>query len=1015
MPLQETSGAASYDAFGGGVPAVPAYIEEVFSTSLYTGDGSNQTITNDIDLQTNGGMVWSKIRSGSANHYLFDTARGGNYWMYSNSTDPNQAKSNTFNAVAYDGTSKYIAATTAGLLSSTDGTTWTAVTGSTSGLTWNNVQYKGGRFMAVSSARKQVARSTDGVTWTIATISTAYNFNNDVVYANGRYLLGVFNTTVTLVSADNGATWTQGDTSGGSSGNYYYIGGVGSYFVSGGGNYFNTLAYSSDGITWSQSPNQFGSGATAMYSFPELPNIIWMSNGYARLIYSTNGVNWSVAFEPGGLFFGYYTYAQNASLYYFYQVGFAGGSTTAYTSSNGISFTTVGIPSGFSDSYPLGSDGTRILIGSAGGTTYRYSTTGASNAWSSNQTAPISPVDSFLYAGSRVFIPGNLQYASSSNATSWSTGTLAGGAAIVFNTNGFQLNGTSNISTYTYASWTFRKQPKFFDVVTYTGNGVSGRTIAHNLGSVPGCIIVKATSNSAEGLVYHRSLGNTKYLTLFSTSTAAADTWSSAWNDTSPTSTNFTVGNGSNSNANGWTFVAYLFAHDAGGFGAGGTDNVISCGSYTGNGSSNGPEVNLGYEPQFVMIRAAENVRTSPTSYNNWAMVDVMRGMPNPSSGTGYALGANTSEAENGGYLAAGSTVYPTATGFKIGTSESMYNYNGCTYIYIAIRRGPMKVPTDGTKVFNTTLYTGNASSRTVTFSSAMPYTDMGIWRARTGSTNEFNDGWWTTDRLRGMTSLVSGGGETTKGLLTAYTNAEAGGAPYTVVNNTYELTSGTSLNVSSATFLNYMFRRAPSFMDVVCYTGNGSTQNISHNLGVVPELMIVKVRSVSGDDWVVYCSKLTDANIVNLRLNKTQAVDYNGDMWDATTPTATAFRVGSSVLSNYNGQTLVAYLFATCPGVSKVGSYTGTGALQTVNCGFTSAARFVLIKRTDSTGGWFVYDSARGLQSGNDPYMLLNSTAAEVTGTDYVEDTSVGFKVNASGSSTVNVSGGTYIFLAIA
>ena len=110
-----------------------------------------------------------------------------------------------------------------------------------------------------------------------------------------------------------------------------------------------------------------------------------------------------------------------------------------------------------------------------------------------------------------------------------------------------------------------------------------------------------------------------------------------------------------------------------------------------------------------------------------------------------------------------------------------------------------------------------------------------------------------------------------------------------------------------------------------------------------------------------------------------------------------------------------VYYLFATCKGVSKVGSYTGTGALQTIACGFTSGARFVLIKRTDSTGDWYVWDSTRGITSGNDPYLLMNSTPAEVIATNYVDTDTAGFKVTAAAPADINAVGGTYIFLAIA
>ena len=110
-----------------------------------------------------------------------------------------------------------------------------------------------------------------------------------------------------------------------------------------------------------------------------------------------------------------------------------------------------------------------------------------------------------------------------------------------------------------------------------------------------------------------------------------------------------------------------------------------------------------------------------------------------------------------------------------------------------------------------------------------------------------------------------------------------------------------------------------------------------------------------------------------------------------------------------------VAYLFASCPGVSKVGSYTGNGSSQTINCGFTGGARFVLIKRTDSTGAWYVWDSARGIVAGNDPYLLLNSTAAEVATDDSLDTNSTGFIVNQDAATNINVSSASYIFLAIA
>jgi hypothetical protein len=125
-------------------------------------------------------------------------------------------------------------------------------------------------------------------------------------------------------------------------------------------------------------------------------------------------------------------------------------------------------------------------------------------------------------------------------------------------------------------------------------------------------------------------------------------------------------------------------------------------------------------------------------------------------------------------------------------------------------------------------------------------------------------------------------------------------------------------------------------------------------------------------------------------------------------------FTLGDGGAVNGSGSTYVAYLFASCPGVSKIGTYTGNGSSQTINCGFAGGARFVLIKRTDSTGNWLVGDSARGIVAGNDPLLYLNSTAAEVTTLDWIDADSSGFIVNQDSTANANVNGASYIYLAI-
>lgn len=97
------------------------------------------------------------------------------------------------------------------------------------------------------------------------------------------------------------------------------------------------------------------------------------------------------------------------------------------------------------------------------------------------------------------------------------------------------------------------------------------------------------------------------------------------------------------------------------------------------------------------------------------------------------------------------------------------------------------------------------------------------------------------------------------------------------------------------------------------------------------------------------------------------------------------------------------------------MGIYTGTGTTLSIDCGFTSGARFVMIKRRDTSGDWYVWDTARGIVSGNDPYLLINSTAAEVTSTDYIDPLASGFQITSTAPAAINASGGSFIFLAVA
>jgi hypothetical protein len=174
---------------------------------------------------------------------------------------------------------------------------------------------------------------------------------------------------------------------------------------------------------------------------------------------------------------------------------------------------------------------------------------------------------------------------------------------------------------------------------------------------------------------------------------------------------------------------------------------------------------------------------------------------------------------------------------------------------------------------------------------------------------------------------------------------------------------------------------------------------------------MLVKRRSAA-NAWAVYAN---NDNTDYLVLNTTAATADDATYWNDTSPTSSVFSVGTNNAVNASASTYAAYLFATCAGVSKVGTYTGNGTTQTINCGFTGGARFVLIKRTDATGDWYVYDTARGMTVLTDPYLLINSTAAETATLGSVTTVSTGFALDSTILAAINVSAGSYIFLAIA
>jgi len=567
-------------------------------------------------------------------------------------------------------------------------------------------------------------------------------------------------------------------------------------------------------------------------------------------------------------------------------------------------------------------------------------------------------------------------------------------AVTAFNNNGFSLGADASIngSNYEMVSWTWRKQPKFFDVVEYSGSGESGQTINHSLGVAPGMVMVKDRSATGNWYVYHRSLNSGEHLKLNSNDEVSTDD-NYEIGKTTASATQFSIDTGSEIDASGNNYIAYFFAHnnDDGGFGEPGDQDIIKCGSYTGNGSATGPSVDLGFEPQFVMIKSA-------TGSEAWYVYDNMRGMVVGQDDAELAW--NLANAENGIQGTSKAILDPTPTGFNITNNSSTVNTSSHKYIYMAIRRGGMQTPTTASDVF--AINVRSSSDGEGKYTSGFPV-DFSLANNYDASGNTFAG-----------TRLINAHLQTNANV-TAGTSAS---------DYEWDHNDGVSIGASGAFFggstnnINWMWKRARGYFDVVAYTGTGSARTVAHNLGVAPEMMWMKCRSDT-EDWAVYHNNIDSSapEDYGIYLNDNAVRVNSANFWNDTAPTSSVFTVGTAGKTNGNTKTYIAYLFATAAGVSKLGSYTGNGSSQNIDCGFSggTGARFVLIKNVDATGSWVIFDTTRGLVAGNDNYLRLDVTNAQGGGYDFIDPLESGFTINQTGGVVLNESGETYIFYAIA
>ena len=176
---------------------------------------------------------------------------------------------------------------------------------------------------------------------------------------------------------------------------------------------------------------------------------------------------------------------------------------------------------------------------------------------------------------------------------------------------------------------------------------------------------------------------------------------------------------------------------------------------------------------------------------------------------------------------------------------------------------------------------------------------------------------------------------------------------------------------------------------------------------------MIWVKNRVQADSWAVYYGN----NEFYLTLNDNGQPIESANYWNDTSPTSSVFTVKNNHMVGASGETYIAYLFATLAGISKVGSVSHSGSSTDVDCGFSNGARFVLLKRTDAAGHWYVFDTISGIIAGNDPYYILDFSttiggidyATQITNSDFIDPLASGFQISG------DFADGDYIFYAIA
>ena len=866
--------------------AKKTYLDDVFSTQVYTGTGAAKTITNGIDFAGKGGMVWHKRRSSATHHALVDTVRGKTKSVFSSYVDgAQQTYTNTITAFNNNGY--------------TLGTDATVGHYNTSGETYASWSFRKApgffdvvQFTAANSSNQRVSHSLGCIPGLIL-IKNISGSQSWFVYhretGEDKY----------LKLNDTSSTSTVSDMWGPS-------GPTATDFGFKSSSFFNTTSGEEDEVI----AYLFAGGLDTSSH-----KSVRFEDGSDRLISSTSTD---------------------------YQIGIGAFTAECWfkadTINNGDYNTILATRTNNGNN-----DGTGWSIG-IDSTSRVFFYDGAFTIHPSDSTITIQPGTWYHIAiaregtgtgQTRLFVNGNLVGSGDCD-------------------NNF-TNQSLGIGNFSNTTWSNEEYDGLISNVRFT----KGQAL-YTSSFIPSRKPLTTTSQGA-------TASNVKLICCNSSTSTGTTVGTVTQHNDPPVSSDSPIIDTSN----------YIFGENE-------DQNLIVTGSYTGNGSSTGPEIYLGWEPQWVMIKWTSE---DGGNVEGWYMVDSMRGIITAGNDADLKANQNTQETiDTDG-------IDLTPTGFKVKNQNDFVNNNGTSYIYLAIRRPdgyvgkPIK---DATKCF--AMDTGAGGTTIPNYDSGFPV-DMAIDKIF-----DSNNQWYLSGRLTG-----------TQYLRPDSTTSQASHSTYTWDSNV----GWGNGSWQNSTYQSWMWKRHAGF-DVITYKSNGvAGRQLPHSLGRAPEMLWIKDREHSRA-WAVYHKGLnggTNPEDYWLGLDDITDGGNNTNIWHSTAPTATHISLGSSHPVNTSLiHDMICLAFASVNGISKVGRYSGSDSEQTITTGFQP--RFVIIRRANDTQDWVVLDTVRGWGSGDDTRLELNNTSAQNNNTDFGAPISTGFTLEGA-TAKCNASGGEFIYYA--